>query len=216
MMKRNATRRSSAHQQSSRPVASCQQTRVYLPLHLNDMTDEEIKSAYISEEDTTRIQADVIETVKVMMHESAGSAATPTAVFNDRCVRGLEDFQSQEHRNTRKEAKEAVIDAVMDEQEGQFDQGILDEARVAKASKSSSEDEDGIALERAASDAAFAANSHVESVEVEERVFQQTTRRAPATTSRSRPSSPTVPPCDDAPESPKTRPPAHMFSRLTS
>ena len=116
------------------------------------MTQEEIRSSYVTEKDTALTQRGVVEDIRVLRTTGGGAAA---AAHQNHCARGLERFASALEAETAKNAKLYVIDAVLDEQDRQDEMGIYDGNQIAAASRAASRR----ALERAqtlaASDEAY-------------------------------------------------------------
>lgn len=132
-------------------VRFASRTNVYLVPSLSDMTDKEIASVWTSKEESKSIQHDMVKTIRAMRSRSTKRLDQDDVV----CHRGLEHMLSPQHMENRKSSKESVIDAVLDEQDLQFDAGIYDESRLAMASALTSKQASVRALVLAEVDAAY-------------------------------------------------------------
>lgn len=134
---------------SPRSVSFNPRTRVVPHIHLSDMTPEEIRSSFISQEDKAAIQRDLVEDIQAMR-----DIGVSTGTDNDiaHCSRGLEVFESAASVETAKANKLRTLDAVMDEQDRQDDEGFYDENLLAEASIEASQRSVDIAVMRGASD----------------------------------------------------------------
>ena len=96
-------------------------------LALSDYTDEEYDNTWETENDRARSHRHLAETLLLMRNNDGD---IPTAHQDDHTSRGLECMASPATLQRSKATKAAVIDAVLDEQERQFDERNL---RPAKA-----------------------------------------------------------------------------------
>jgi hypothetical protein len=142
---------------------------------LAELTTGEFAATYRTPDDDTANQQDIIRTIQAMaqhnfhdggalppalLHngdDDAASSSATSSTTDELTTRGLEHMRSSEHVRERKETKLLVTDAILDEQEEQWDCGRTvaesedDIADVSRAVTSRSVQE---ALERAAGDAA--------------------------------------------------------------
>ena len=88
-------------------------------LALSDYTDEEYDTTWETENDRARSHRHLVETL-LLMRTNDGDF--PTAHQDDHTSRGLECMASPATLQRSKATKAAVIDAVLDEQDRQFDQ----------------------------------------------------------------------------------------------
>mmetsp|Transcript_7824 Transcript_7824/g.17053 ORF Transcript_7824/g.17053 Transcript_7824/m.17053 type:complete len:179 (+) Transcript_7824:70-606(+) len=128
-------------------------TKVYLVPHLSDMTAKEIAAVYMTDRDTKATQEDLVNTVKAMR-----SANRVTDC--NYCSRGVEQLASAQAINDRQVAKRRVIDAVLDEQDEQYEAGFYNEAKIAEKARNCSQQAVEVAIKRGASDSSFV-DSHV-------------------------------------------------------
>ena len=111
----------------SRSVSFAKKTLVIHHISIDDMTDEEIDTAWITPEEKKVNQADVVRNLKYMRQR-------PEAVTeqNGLCERGLEHLRSQASMKTRSMIKKKVVDAVLDEQDYQFDNNLCNDVTIRK------------------------------------------------------------------------------------
>jgi hypothetical protein len=126
----------------SRSVSFAKKTLVIHHISIDDMTDEEIDATWITPEEKKAYQADVVKNLKYMRQR-------PEAVTeqNGLCERGIEHLRSQASMKTRSMIKKKVVDAVLDEQDYQFDNDLCNDVTIRKAAISISK----ISAERALS-----------------------------------------------------------------
>ena len=116
----------------SRQVGFNIRTQVYLVPSLSEYTDEELEACFTTEQDTKRNQRDIVNNVtKTRMHGPAAEGI---------CVRGLEYLVDPKLVQERKIAKERHYDAILDEQDRQWDADVFptDWDAIAKVSLQSS------------------------------------------------------------------------------
>ena len=173
---RHDNSRRDRHDRRGRRLTFNNRTRVFLIPTLAELTTGEFAATYRTPDDDTANQQDIIRTIQAMaQHNFHDGGALPPALLHDGdddaasssatssttdelTTRGLEHMRSSEHVRERKETKLLVTDAILDEQEEQWDCGRTvaesedDIADVSRAVTSRSVLE---ALERAAGDAAY-------------------------------------------------------------
>lgn len=93
-------------------------------LHKNDYTIEEKEDAFFQKAEMTQIKAEMVATVRMI---ARGDLVEDTF---EHCSRGLE-FRSREGANKRKSNKIRALEAVLDEQDEQFDAGIINEKAIS-------------------------------------------------------------------------------------
>ena len=135
---------------SRRKVNFSRRTETHLVPSLSEMSDEEIALTWTNEVDNKRMKEDTIKNVKAMWCKTA------TRSDKGLCFRGLEHMQSSKHLEHHKNIKDQAIDAVLDEQDRQFDAGINDESKLAEAHVVISKQAQDTALALANIDAAYA------------------------------------------------------------
>ena len=153
-MKLNRSSRDSSagrRRRSNLAVGFQRRTWVYLVDSHYDYSDAEHDQVYQTEMDECRNRKDVVRCITVLR---SGSEEQRRA--DDYCPRGLEKMQSSESILRSKAAKERVIDAVLDEQERQWEGNFDNASLLADISARQSANAVEIAILRAASDAAFA------------------------------------------------------------
>ena len=123
-------------------------TRTYLIPTLDEFTEDDYNRIFLTEKDRNKIQHDIIDSIAAMRINGQQS---------DHCLRGLESIRSHSHSEKAKTRRLQVINAVLDEQDLQWDEhdDIVDHERLSQASMrhSSSAIEDAIA--RATEDSLF-------------------------------------------------------------
>ena len=120
------------HPRLPRQVGFNGRTLVYLVFSLDEYTGQELEACFTTDQDNERNQLDIINNVtKVRMHG-------PTA--EGICIRGLEYLVDSRLYRERKIAKERHYDAILDEQNRQWDANVLptDWDAIAKVSLQSS------------------------------------------------------------------------------
>ena len=125
-------------------------TRVYFVQSI-DFSDAEYDQIYQAKLDERRNHKDIVRCITILR---SGSDEERRA--DGYCSRGLEKMQSTESILRSKAARQRVIDAVLDEQERQWDLNLNDASLVADISARHSSNAVEIAILRASSDAAFA------------------------------------------------------------
>lgn len=136
-----------------RSVGFAKRTQVFLVLHLADYTDEEISSAWTNDQDIKNNQSDVVNTIKLVRRNANNE------LRQQLCVRGLEAMTSVERLQERRTNKESVINAVLDEQDRQWDDEgdyPTDWDKISQASREYSSSANDRAQMLGASDAAAA------------------------------------------------------------
>ena len=136
---------------SNLSVGFDRRTRVYLVKSHHDYNDAEHDQIYQTKLDERRSHRDVVRCVTILR---SGSDEERRA--EDCCPRGLEKMQSTESILRAKAAKQRAIDAVLDEQDRQWEGNLNDTGLIADISARNSSNAVEIALLRAESDAAFA------------------------------------------------------------
>ena len=133
-------------------------TRIYLHLHLADFSQEEYNASFLTNEDMGRIQLEYINTIgrlrsQINNNESQGSDQEDTS--SEHTPRGLEVMSSTESVQAHRQTKQAAIDAVMDQQDEQFDGEYCDHDRIAVVYMAETSDSVRAACIRGASDATY-------------------------------------------------------------
>lgn len=136
---------------SNLSVGFDRRTRVYLVEIHHDYSEAEYDQAYQTDVDERRNHQDIVRCITVLR---TGSDEERRA--EDYCPRGLEKMQSTESILRAKAAKERVVDAVLDEQDRQWEGNFNDTGLIADISARNSSNAVEIAILRAESDAAFA------------------------------------------------------------
>jgi hypothetical protein len=93
-------------------------------LHKNDYTVEEKHNAWFQKAEMVQIKADMVATVRMI---TRGDLVDDTV---EHSTRGLE-FRSREGANKRKINKFRALEAVLDEQDEQFDCGIVNDRAIS-------------------------------------------------------------------------------------
>lgn len=99
---------------------------------IDDLSDEEYKSTYCTEEDMADTQRDLAECITTI--RSLSVCDNELEKEHNHTIRGIEIMTSRETIQNAMQRKMAVIDAVLDEQDEQFDRGIFDADRLAEVS----------------------------------------------------------------------------------
>ena len=120
-------------------------------LHLADYTDDEISSTFTNGQDQQNVHADVTNTIQLARR------GLPSHDNGDFCIRGLECFTNAASQQERTRNKKRAIDAVRNEQDRQWDEGVIDCNKVRQVSMLVSRQSIDAALMNAASDAAIVA-----------------------------------------------------------
>ena len=134
----------------SRQVGFNSRTQVYLVPSLGEYTDEELEACFTTEQDTKRNQRDIVT--------STTGARTHGINAEGICIRGLEYLVNPSDVQDRQAAKERHYDAILDEQDRQWDAGVFptDCDAIAKASLCTSQDSRDRAEMMGAKDAVIA------------------------------------------------------------
>ena len=125
---------------------------------IDDYTDEEYQGTWQTDEDDKSFQAEIIKTA-LLARDNDGTIPQGLEESEQVTSRGIEGICAGAAQVQQLlEAKHRVIDAVLDEQERQENQGAttLDCEAIMRASKANSSRSSAEALARAAEDAAFA------------------------------------------------------------
>ena len=125
---------------------------------IDDYTDEEYQGTWQTDEDNKSSQTEIIKTARLAW-DNDGTIPQDLEESEQVTSRGIEGIcAGAEQVQQLLEAKHSVIDAVLDEQERQENQGAtaLDGEAIMRASKANSSRSSAEALARAAEDAAFA------------------------------------------------------------
>ena len=125
-------------------------TKVFLISTVNEMSDVEWDATYPTAEDMHRGQRNVVESILSLRQGKDES------IEDGVCHRGLEHMRTPATVETSRAAKMAVIDAVLHEQERQWDAGIFDDAALARVAEGASRSARDAALSLAAADEVFA------------------------------------------------------------
>ena len=116
-----------------RTVGFAKRTRIYLIESLADFSDAEIDAVWITPEENKASLADVAKNVQAMRRNAAEDDSQGI------CFRGLEALQSASILQTSKSNKEKHVDAVLDEQDRQWEEAEISHEGIAKVSEVSSE-----------------------------------------------------------------------------
>ena len=133
-------------------------TRIYLVPTLEELTTGEFAATYRTPGEDTANQQEIIRTIQAMAEHNFHDGNVLPGATDELTTRGLEHMRSSAHVRERKETKLMVTDAILTEQEEQWDCGRTvaeseeDIADVSRAVTSRSVQE---AIEKAARDAAY-------------------------------------------------------------
>lgn len=135
-------------------------TRIYLHLHLADFSLEEYNASFLTNEDMDRIQLENVNTIRHLRsqntnHENQGRNDEEADTSSEYTARGLEVMSSTESVQALQQTKQAAIDAVMDQQDEQFDGEYCDHDRIAVVYMAETSDSASAAFIRGASDATY-------------------------------------------------------------
>ena len=125
---------------------------------IDDYTDEEYQGTWQTDEDDKSCQTEIIKTAR-LARDNDGTIPQGLEESEQVTSRGIEGICAGAAQVQQLfEAKQSVIDAVLNEQERQENQGAtaLDGEAIMRASKANSSRSSAEALARAAEDAAFA------------------------------------------------------------
>lgn len=112
---------------------------------------EDYHQAHRDQADEHRNSKDMIRCIAIMR-----SGSDAERLSDDFCPRGLEGLESAKHLQRAMASKRRVVQAVLDEQERQWEAAEENADRLAQASRRHSSDAVDVAIHRAESDAAFA------------------------------------------------------------
>ena len=129
--RRSSLRSTTAPRQNNREEPDLKfnrQTRVYLIPSLDELTDEEYDSIYSGPADEERSKADIHKAL-LGAHRILNNLLPPKSQ-EEHTVRGIEDLLSTQRLATRREIKQRVLNAVLDEQDRQFDQYEAGESTI--------------------------------------------------------------------------------------
>mmetsp|Transcript_34727 Transcript_34727/g.76276 ORF Transcript_34727/g.76276 Transcript_34727/m.76276 type:complete len:386 (+) Transcript_34727:339-1496(+) len=135
-------------------------TRVYLIQTLDEMSEEEVRCTWRTEDDEADTQSEIVQTVRMMRRSGGladGDGDGDIDVENDITCRGLEHLGTADAVVERKERKANQLHAVLDEQDRQWDNPHLppDEDRIAHIATTRAASSVETAATVAARDAAF-------------------------------------------------------------
>ena len=152
-------RRPTAATRSARRVGFNRKTKIYLHLHLDDMTKEEYNATHTTEGDSQISQQELVQALQIIrrreqqgLPQNDNNAAVDDN-DDDACIRGIEHMRSAAAVQERKATKEAVLTAVLDEQDWQWEKDADDAEALRAASLQHSARSQGEAAERARQDA---------------------------------------------------------------
>jgi len=152
----------------SRSVHWASQCEVFEIIHINDMEDEEVFSCWYHEEDYSMIKKRI--RVSVLLMEAGRAVESP-----EHTDRGIEcrtaDGARERYRNRRK-----TVNAVLDEQDSQWDNNVKDDDRLAKVSMGHSGKSRVSAMVRARQDQEFV-RAHLRALRRER--LQQAIQKSP-------------------------------------
>ena len=142
-----------------RVVSFANRTKVHTVKHVNDYTDEELCSTFQQPKDIKANQHEIVETVRHVRKHGIKSLVRADSLY---CSRGLEAIACPQTLKTKQANKSSVIDAVLDEQDRQWDAGIFPSnwQRIAQASALHSQSSRDEALTLGTKDAAMAKSIH--------------------------------------------------------
>ena len=134
-------------------------TRVYLHLHLADFSEDEYDASFLTNDDMDRIQLENINIIGLLRSqinndESQGDDDEEDT-SSEYTARGLEVMSSTESVQAHQQTKQAAIDAVMDQQDEQFDGEYCDHDHIAVVYMAETSDSARAAYIRGASDATY-------------------------------------------------------------
>lgn len=140
----------------SRRVRFARKVRGQLIMPLSEYSEAEVAATWYNEEEEREAQGDVLDTVRCMRSpqecrrrsRAAGESFTP---------RGLEHMASRQASEDRKQHKAAHVEAVLNEQDRQWDEGMVSVVRLAQASMAVSKSSQDKAIVKGKMDAVAAA-----------------------------------------------------------
>ena len=118
---------------NKRSVGFAKRTRIYLVESLSDFSDAEIDAAWITPEENKTSLADVAKNVQVMRRNATEDHSQGL------CFRGLEALKNASILQATKTNKEEHVDAILDEQDRQWEEAEISHDEIAKISETSSE-----------------------------------------------------------------------------
>ena len=130
-------------------------TKIYLIPSLSEYSDDEIDACWIGEDDNKISQAELATTI-VLCRQNNGSI--PRDRHDDLTIRGIEYLCTQAAMERRKATRHAHINAVLDEQDDQWDKHATvedQEEAIQQVSSTWSARSTNEAIARAAQDEAF-------------------------------------------------------------
>jgi hypothetical protein len=107
-----------------------EKNEIYPIPHIDDFDEETIKAVWYEKAEYDTMKVGFVSTIKKMMR------GEPIAENNESTIRGLE-FRTRKGALRRQHNKLAAITAVLDEQDRQYNDGTLDEERLAEIYRSS-------------------------------------------------------------------------------
>ena len=124
------------------------------------MTQEEYIATYTTEEDSQISQQELIQALQIIrrreqqgLPQHNNNGAVDDNEDDDACIRGIEHMRSAAAVQERKATKEAVLTAVLDEQDRQWEKDADDAEALRAVSLQHSARSQGEAAERARQDA---------------------------------------------------------------
>ena len=133
-MSTSSTITAAATTKKQRPsVRFAKRTRIYLVESLSDFSDAEIDAVWITPEENKASLADVAKNVQAMRRNATEDHS------HGLCFRGLESLKSASIVQATKINKEKHIDAILDEQDRQWEEAEISHDEIAKISETSSE-----------------------------------------------------------------------------
>ena len=114
-------------------VSFAERTRIYLVESLSDFSDAEIDAVWITPEENKTSLADVAKNVQAMRSNATEDDSQGL------CFRGLEALKNASILQATKINKEKHVNAILDEQDRQWEEAEISHDEIAKVSQSSSE-----------------------------------------------------------------------------
>ena len=138
---------------AARRVGFNRKTKVFLHLHLDDMTEEEYQATYTTDEDSHNSQRNLVQDIQTIRRQDQQGVPHNNDNEDGTSIRGIEHMRSAAAMQERKAVKEGVLSAVLDEQDRQWDKDADDDEALRAASLRHSGRSHRIAAERARQDA---------------------------------------------------------------
>ena len=138
---------------AARRVGFNRKTKVFLHIHLDDMTEEEYQATYTTDEDSHNSQRNLVQDIQTIRRQDQQGVPHNNDNEDGTSIRGIEHMRSAAAMQERKAVKEAVLSAVLDEQDRQWDKDADDDEALRSASLRHSTRSQRIAAERARQDA---------------------------------------------------------------